>query len=160
MSTERTTPIVAAARRRHELTRAKAIQALRALERTGAPVSFAAVAQAAGIFRSWLYTQDDLRKEITRLRPLTAGRPTTGAIPATQRASDACLRRRLELAQQRIRQLRADNDQLRHQLAHAASLLHIDRKVTEGEVSPDGDRHGAGLRMWSSESDQLLVRRP
>jgi hypothetical protein len=103
MSTERIPPIVAAARRRHELTRAKAIQALRELERSGAPVSFVAVAQAAGISRSWLYVQDDLRKEITRLRPLTAGRPATAAIPATQRASDASLRRRLELAEQRIR---------------------------------------------------------
>jgi hypothetical protein len=119
MSTERISPIVAAARRRHELTRAKAIQALRELERTGAPVSFAAVAQTARISRSWLYLQDDLRAEIARLRDSAAGRPKAPAIPATQRASDASLRRRLELAEQRIRQLRADNDQLRRDLAQA-----------------------------------------
>ena len=132
MSTERIPPLAAAAHRRHELTRAKAIRALRELERAGAPVGFAAVAQAAGISRSWLYTQDDLRTEITRLRPLTAGRPTTAAIPATQRASDASLRRRLELALQRNRQLRADNDQLRHQLAHALG----DRRHTDRVTSP------------------------
>jgi hypothetical protein len=110
--------IVAAARRRHELTRAKAIQALRELDRAGASISFAAVAQAAGVSRSWLYTEDDLCQEITRLREATRRAPTP-AIPASQRASDTSLRRRLELAEQRIRQLREDNDKLRRQLAHA-----------------------------------------
>jgi hypothetical protein len=112
-------PIVAAARRRHELTRAKAIQALRELEHAGAPVSFAAVAQAARISRSWLYTEPDLATEISRLREATAGRPKAPRIPAVQRASDASLRRRLELAEQRIHDLRRDNEQLRRQLAHA-----------------------------------------
>jgi hypothetical protein len=110
--------IVAAARRRHELTRAKAVQALRELDRAGALISFAAVAHAAGVSRSWLYAEDDLRQEIIRLREVTR-RASTPAVPASQRASDASLRRRLEAAEQRIRQLREDNDKLRRQLAHA-----------------------------------------
>ena len=48
-------PLSEAAARRHELTRARAIQALRELDRAGTPVTFAGVAQAAGISRSWLY---------------------------------------------------------------------------------------------------------
>lgn len=40
-------PLSEAASRRHELTRAKAIQALRELDRAGTPVTFARVAQAA-----------------------------------------------------------------------------------------------------------------
>ena len=40
-------PLSEAAARRHELTRAKAVQALRELDRAGAPVTFAGVAQAA-----------------------------------------------------------------------------------------------------------------
>jgi hypothetical protein len=110
--------IICAARCRHELTRAKAVQAIRELDRTGTPISFAAVAHAAGVSRSWLYTEHDLRQEITRLREATGRAPTSG-IPAGQRASDASLRRRLEVAEQRIRQLRVDNDKLRRQLAHA-----------------------------------------
>jgi hypothetical protein len=47
--------IIAAARQRHELTRAKAVKALRELDRTGAPVTFQAVAAAARVSRSWLY---------------------------------------------------------------------------------------------------------
>ena len=42
-------PLSEAATRRHELTRAKAVQALRELDRAGTPVTFAGVAQAAGI---------------------------------------------------------------------------------------------------------------
>ena len=40
-------PLSEAAARRHELTRAKAIQALRELDRAGTPVTFAAVASTA-----------------------------------------------------------------------------------------------------------------
>ncbi len=45
-------PLSEAAARRHELTRSKAIQALRELDRAGVPVTFAGVAQAAGVSRS------------------------------------------------------------------------------------------------------------
>ena len=40
-------PLSEAAARRHELTRSRAVQALRELDRAGAPVTFAGVAQAA-----------------------------------------------------------------------------------------------------------------
>ncbi len=107
-----------AAARRHELTRAKAIQALHELDRAGAPVTFAGVAQAAGISRSWLYTQPDISGQIRRLREKTDGRPT-GAIPAGQRATDASLRARLTAALDRNRQLADENARLRRQLAAA-----------------------------------------
>ena len=73
-----------AAARRHELTRAKAIQALRELDRAGTPVTFAAVASAARISRSWLYTQPDISDQIRRLRGKTDGAGSAGAIPAGQ----------------------------------------------------------------------------
>ena len=41
------TPLAAAARQRHELTRSTAIQALRELDRTGATVTFESVARHA-----------------------------------------------------------------------------------------------------------------
>ena len=61
-------PLSEAAARRHELTRAKAVQALRELDRAGTLVTFAGVAQAAEISRSWLYTQPDISGQIRRLR--------------------------------------------------------------------------------------------
>jgi hypothetical protein len=66
-------PLAQAAARRHELTRSKAIQALRELDRSGHPVTFASVAAAAGISRSWLYTQPDISGQIRKLRNDASG---------------------------------------------------------------------------------------
>ena len=112
-------PLSEAAARRHELTRAKAIQALRELGRAGAPVTFAAVAAAAGISRSWLYTQPDISSHIRRLREKTSDAGPAGAIPAVQRATDASLRSRLASALDRNKQLADENARLRRQLARA-----------------------------------------
>jgi Family of unknown function (DUF6262) len=112
------TPLAAAAARRHELTRAKAIQALRELGRAGVPVTFAAVATAAGISRSWLYTQPEIRDQIQQIRH---ARPQTAAaaVPAAQQASDPSLRARLAAALQRNQALAGENARLRRQLARA-----------------------------------------
>ncbi len=66
--------IIAAARQRRELTRAKAIQALRTLDNDGALVTFETVAQAADVSRSWLYAQPDIRAEINASAPPAAAR--------------------------------------------------------------------------------------
>jgi hypothetical protein len=112
-------PLARAAARRHELTRARAIQALRELGRSGAPVTFAGVAQAAGISRSWLYTQPDISSQIRRLRQEKDGAGSAGTILAGQRATDASLRARLAAALDRNKQLADENARLRRQLACA-----------------------------------------
>jgi len=118
MRADNTAPLISAARKRHELTRSRAIRALRELERAGTPVTFETVARAAGVSRSWLYAQSDIRAEIERLRDTTQRAPSP-PIPASQRASDASLLRRLAEASQRNRQLAEENTRLRRQLAHA-----------------------------------------
>jgi Family of unknown function (DUF6262) len=113
-------PLSEAAARRHELTRSRAVQALRELNRAGVPVTFAGVAKAAGISRSWLYTQPDISNQIRRLRQQTANAAgPVGGIPAAQRATDASLGARLAAALGRNKQLGDDNARLRRQLAHA-----------------------------------------
>jgi hypothetical protein len=54
MRADNTAAIIRAAQQRHQLTRAKAIRALRELDHSGEPVTFEAVARAAGVSRSWL----------------------------------------------------------------------------------------------------------
>ena len=112
-------PLSEAAARRHELTRSKAVQALRELDRAGAPVTFAGVAQAAGISRSWLYTQPDISSQIRRLRQSAAATGPAGGIPAAQRATDTSLRTRLTAALDRNKQLADENARLRRQIARA-----------------------------------------
>ena len=109
--------LVAAAHRRAQHTRERAVRTLRRLAATGRPVSIGIVAREAGVSRSWLYGQADLRAEIARLRSDATAAPVV--LPARQRASDASLRRRLEVANQRLRQLTAENQRLREQLAVA-----------------------------------------
>jgi len=109
-------PLSQAAARRHELTRSKAVQALHELDRAGTPVTFARVAQEAGISRSWLYTQPDISSQIRGLRQKN-GAGSAGAIPAGQRATDASLRARLTTALDRNKQLAEENARLRRQLA-------------------------------------------
>ena len=112
-------PLSEAAARRHELTRSRAIQALRELDRAGTPVTFAGVAQAAGVSRSWLYTQPDISSQIRRLRHSTNDAGSAGAVPAGQRSTEASLRARLTTALDRNRQLADENARLRRQLARA-----------------------------------------
>ena len=115
----RTDPLSEAASRRHELTRARAVQSLHELDRAGVPVTFAGIARAAGVSRSWLYTQPDISGQIRRLREKTDGAVPAGAVPAAQRATDASLRARLTAALDRNRQLADENARLRRQLARA-----------------------------------------
>jgi small-conductance mechanosensitive channel len=110
--------IITAAHQRRELTRAKAIKTLRELDRSGTPITFAVVAGAAGVSRSWLYTQPDIRAEIQQLRETTRRTPTP-AIPAAQRTTNASAQARLQAAIQRNRALAEDNQRLRRQLAQA-----------------------------------------
>ena len=115
----RADPLSEAAARRHELTRSRTVQALRELDRSGTPVTFAGVAKAAGVSRSWLYTQPDISSQIRRLRQNTSSASSAGAIPASQRTTDASLRARLTTALDRNKQLADENARLRRQLARA-----------------------------------------
>src|SRR5207248_2077630 len=114
--------LITAAQRRHQLTRAKAIRALRELDQAGAPVTFKTVAHAAEVSRSWLYTQPDLKDEIHRLRALgnrTPSKPT----PSRQRTTESSLLQRLEIANNRNRELTEENQRLRRQLERALGQL-------------------------------------
>jgi hypothetical protein len=117
--------LIQAAQQRHEHTRAKAIAAMHQLDRTGAALTFESVARHAGVSRSWIYTQTDLKDEIRRLRAQHRPEPGT-PLPARQRASDDSLRCRLEIANRRNRELADENQRLRRQLACALGQLRDD----------------------------------
>jgi hypothetical protein len=127
MAADRALALQAAARRRHDEARRRAVEALRRLSTTGGPVSLAAVAEAAGVSRAWLYRQADLRPAIDSLRrsPSRAVRP---ARPAAERATAESLRQQLEALRALESELRAENHRLREAIA---------RKLGE-------DRAGAG----------------
>ena len=135
MRADNTGRLIDAARHRSELTRAKAIRALRELDHAGTPVTFAAVAAAAGVSRSWLYAQPGIRDQIARLRAATARVPAP-AIPASQRASQASLLARLAETAGRNRELAEENARLRRQLAHALGERRASPGRTPGPGAP------------------------
>ena len=124
--------VIAAARRRSQATRRRAVAALRRMDNAGQPVTVEGVAREANVSRSWIYSQPDLRTEIERLRD--RARPVAHRlVPNRQRASDASLLRRVELAAQRIRELETDNKRLRQALAEALGQRRV--------VGPNPARH-------------------
>lgn len=96
MRADNTHHVVAAAKRRAEQTRQRALATLRRMDATGQRVTFDAVAREAGVSRSWLYSQQDLRAEIERLRRRHPAATAVPLPPQRQRASEPALLRRLE----------------------------------------------------------------
>ncbi len=136
MRPDQAAPLAQAAARRHELTRSRAVQALRELDRSGRPVTFIAVASAAGISRSWLYTQPDISDQIRRLRQKADSAGSAGTIPAGQRATDASLRARLTAALTRNQHLADENARLRRQLARALGDQRSSRTRSGNDPAP------------------------
>src|SRR5579872_6922425 len=97
MRADNTHHVIAAARQRSDQTRKRAVAALRRMNATGKPINFDTVSREAHVSRSWLYSQDDLRAEIERLRQRHPAQ-APAAPPDQQRASATSLLRRLEAA--------------------------------------------------------------
>ena len=76
--------LATAAQQRHEHTRAKAIAAMHELDRAGAVLTFESVARHAGVSRSWIYTQTDIKDEIRRLRELNRANRAADTLPAAR----------------------------------------------------------------------------
>jgi hypothetical protein len=111
----------------------RARRALGELERRGAPITFQAVAAAAGVSARFLYGHADLRAAIQQLRgeqQHPAPRP-----PSRQRASEESLRARLHGLLDENKRLRAENAQLREELALAHGQvreLKLTRRTSRG----------------------------
>lgn len=133
--------LISAAQRRSAATRERAVRALRRLDAKGQAVSVDEIAREAGVSRSWLYRQADLRADIDRLRAqASAPKPF---IPPRQRASDASLRQRLLAAQERIRILAEENKQLRDELAAVLGELRSQRVMPSPTASGTTPKVGA-----------------
>ncbi len=140
--------LIVAAQHLAEQTRTRALRALRRLDGTGTAVTFEAVAREAGVSRSWLYSQADLRAEIQALRTRTQSPSSPSSPPPTpqrQAATDASLLRRLEAATERLRQLEEDNRQLREALAEALGTARTARVTGKNSRRDTPGRQAAKL---------------
>ena len=130
MGAEPARPLLDAAARRTLEAEQRVRGALRELDRQGAAITFAGVAQRAQVSRAFLYQHAELRTEIEALRAAQASAPAS--LPARQRASDASLRARLRAALDEGQRQREEIARLREELALAhgrARELELDRRV-------------------------------
>ena len=100
------------------------------LDRQGAAITFAGVAERAQVSRAFLYQHAELRAEIEALR--TAQAAALAPLPVRQRTSDASLRARLRAALDEGQRQREELVRLREELALAhgrARELELDRRV-------------------------------
>jgi Family of unknown function (DUF6262) len=126
MPADNTAHLHAAAQRRHEQARSRALQAIDTLRSENAHITAAGLARAAGVARSWIYTQPDI---IEAIKATERARPNPALPTRGTQSSDASWRQRLELAHDRIKELTNDNAQLRKQLARAHGQLRAQRTV-------------------------------
>lgn len=122
---ERAAGLLAVAKDRHDDARRRAVSALRDLDAAGTPVTVASIARAAGVSRSWLYRQSDLRTTIDHLR---RARPYPGrrSVPTAQRATTDSLDRQFEALRARYAELQAENRELREALARKLGQHRVD----------------------------------
>jgi hypothetical protein len=102
--------------------------ALRELDRDGATINFATVAQRARVSRAFLYEHADFRAEIESLRVAQGAAPAR--LPIRHRASDASLRARLRAALDDNKRQREEISTLRDELAIAhGRVRELDRRT-------------------------------
>jgi hypothetical protein len=138
----RTAALKAARAKDSQHKRQRTLAALEALEATGAPITFTAVAKAARV-STWLVYADGIREHIDAARHRQNNHHGTGTstAPSTQPATPASLRTDLEIAREQIKALRADRDKLQQRLRlqlgaelEAPDRAHLTARVADLET--------------------------
>ncbi len=155
--TDRIERLRQAAQARHAATRARAEAALEILARRHEPITFRRLAETAGVSRSWLYRQPDLRTAIEHLR---SAKPPEQP-PPPQQATLESLRQQRHAYREEIARLKNENQILRDQLARklgAERAASVTRRNddSKGQMSPtrnlaltSGDPRSAPENLYS-----------
>lgn len=123
----------AAARQRSAEAHDRVTKALEEMNKTGGPETVSALARAARVSRSWLYTQPDLLAQLQE----QVNAPRTSPTGSSTRSSGESLHRRLHLAHQRIRQLTDENKHLHERLARAHGALRLATRTNGTGLTQD-----------------------
>jgi len=105
--------LAAVNRRKREAHEERVRRALAGLRARGEPISFPAVARAAGVSRGYLYANSALKLEITAAR----GEDPNGAGRERRSASEESLQARVRALLEENRRLRAELQDMRAELA-------------------------------------------
>lgn len=98
---------------RHQQTVQRAEEGIRRLLQEGRPVNFNTVAETASVSAAWLYQHPEMRQRIEHLRQQQSTRMIQ---PSKTRTSDASKDAMLTALRQRVKQVEAENRELKRQL--------------------------------------------
>jgi hypothetical protein len=101
------------AQQRHRQTAHRADEGIRRLLQEGRPVNFQTVAEAAHVSTAWLYQHPEIRGRIEHLREQQSSRASSSL---KMKASDASKDAMQAALRQRVKQLEAENRELKQQL--------------------------------------------
>ncbi len=111
------------AQRKALVTEQRAEAALALLIQEQRPITFKAVAEAAGISTAWLYEHEAIKARIMHLRAQQVPK-APGRIPPQEQASSASKDTMIAALRQRIKKLEKENHHLKQQVEVAYGLLH------------------------------------
>jgi hypothetical protein len=116
---DNSTALRKARRRDGRLKHQQALEAIEAIETSGEPISFPAVARSARVSVSFLYASDELAGRIAaaRDRQRQAGRDRAWQLPARSRVTEQSLRTELANTKEQARRLAEEVATLRQRLA-------------------------------------------
>lgn len=141
-----------AAKRRH------AAETIEALERSGEPISFPAIARRAGVSVSLLYSDSELAGRITaaRDRQRQAGHDRAWKLPARSLITEQSLHTELANSKEQTRQLTKEVGLLRERLARQ---LGADADLARGHaIRPTLDRRSTSSKTAPPSSRPITTR--
>ena len=148
MSGRRADALRGAATARSLAAEERARRALTELDRRRAAITFQSVAAEAGVSARFVYGHAQLRVAIEQLRGEQQRAPSR--LPRRERASEGSIRARLRGALEENKRLRAENAQLREELALApaacASWNSIDGRAGDERLARAAARGGVARR--------------
>lgn len=109
------------AQKKRLATFARAEEGIKKLLREGRHISFASVAQTAGVSTAWLYQQPELVERINHLRGQKSQQRQQ---PSSQRASDASKDAMIAALRQQVKELRTENQALNEQIEVAYGIAY------------------------------------
>lgn len=173
----RTAALRAARAKDSQDKRQRALATLERLEAAGTPVTFAAVATAAGV-SSWLVYAAGVREHVEAARRRQADRgvsPSRSPVATSRPAAPATLRTDLAIAREQIKRLRAEQEKLRQRLrlqlgaeiegpdraeliARVADLQAVNRQLVAGRDARSAEADAAQRRARELEDELTAVR--
>ena len=130
--------------------------ALRQLIKQGEKVDFAVVARVAKVSRTWLYTNEPYRSQIKMLRSKSQSKKF---IPSSLKPSESSKDTIIQTLRQRVKNLAAENQELRNQVEVAYGLANqnvIKEQAKEIEDLTKQNQHLTKLLIQAQTDEERI----